>query len=359
MACDHTASIKKLRAVLDLESGQGFLITHLADIRWVCGFSGSNGCLLVMKDQEILVTDGRYRDQVAIECPGLEIHLAKGAAIAHVGKLVKERSLSHLFVQDRRVSWEEAATLIDFLGGSTRVSAADPMPSLREIKSEGEVDVLKSALAVTESVFEGILQELKEGVSEQDIAAEIDYQHRKRGASGPAFETIVAFSENAALPHARPGNRTLRKGDIVLMDFGGVIDGYHSDMTRTVTFGRADKLFLEAYEAVRSALIEATASAHAGLTGEQLDGVARQTLVKHGYGSAFAHSLGHGVGLEIHESPAVSSRNQQPLPPDCIITLEPGVYLPGEFGIRIENMVRLTQTGCTVLNRLDTNLITL
>lgn len=359
MGSDHTAPINRLREALDLESGHGFLVTHLQDIRWATGFTGSNGCLLVMQDREVLVTDGRYGEQVSLECPDLEVHLGKGAAILHVGMLVRENDLAHLMVQKTRISWDEAATLQDSLAGKTRVSAADPMPLLRAAKTEGEVQLLRRILSVTETVFEGLLSELKEGVSEQDIAAEIDYQHRKRGASGPAFDTIVAFSDHAALPHARPGKRTLKRGDIILMDFGGVMDGYHSDMTRTISFGRTDKLFLEAYEAVRHALQDATEKAQAGITGEHLDGVARQALTMHGFGSAFAHSLGHGVGLEIHESPSVSSRNTLPLPLDSIITLEPGVYLPGEFGIRIENMVQLKKEGCVVLNRLDTELIRL
>jgi len=359
MGSVHTAPIKRLRDALNLEPGNGFLITHLQDIRWATGFSGSNGCLIVMNDREVLVTDGRYSEQVLLECPGLEVHLGKGAAISHVSTLVQESRLANLLVQKKRVSWDEAITLRDSLGGRTEISDMDPMPLLRAVKTDSEVQILNRELSVTEAVFTDVLSELKEGVSEQDIATEIDYQHRKRGASGPAFDTIVAFSDHAALPHARPGKRTLKKGDVVLMDFGGVMDGYHSDMTRTVTFGRCDKLFLEAYEAVRDALLQSTEKAQGGMTGEDLDGVARQTLTNHGYGSAFAHSLGHGVGLEIHEAPSVSSRNQQTLPSGSVITLEPGVYLPGEFGIRIENMVRLNTNGCTVLNRLDTDLIRL
>lgn len=212
---------------------------------------------------------------------------------------------------------------------------------------------------MTEQVFDDVLALLEEGVTEQDLAAEIDYRHRLLGASGPAFDTIVAFSDHAALPHARPGPRALKRGDVVLMDFGGVVDGYHSDMTRTVTFGRADKLFLEAYEAVCSALLISAEAARAGMTGEQLDGVARQALTEHGFGSAFSHSLGHGVGLEIHEGPSISSRNPDKLPAGCIITLEPGIYLPGEFGIRIENMARLEADECTILNASRTELIRL
>lgn len=359
MEIEANEQLLRLRGQLDLQSGEGFLITNLPDLHWATGFTGSNGCLLVLPETEVLVTDGRYKEQVRTQCPGLPIHIASGTAFSHVEKLTGELGIGTLFLQKSRMSWKEGERIQSALKGDVNLVDCDPMPALRAVKADTEVDRIKAALAITETVFEDILGELREGISEQDIAAEIDYRHRKLGASGPAFDTIVAFSENAALPHARPGKRRLSQGDIVLMDFGGVFQGYHSDMTRTVTFGRADKLFLEAYEAVRSALEVATGRARSGMSGEELDGVARQRLTDHGYGSAFAHSLGHGVGLEIHESPSVSSRNPDPLPKNAVITLEPGVYLPGEFGIRIENMVRLYDDGCTVMNRLGTELIRL
>jgi Xaa-Pro aminopeptidase len=351
--------LRRLGLAADLGLLDALLVSHLPDIRWASGFTGSNACLLVAPSGNLLITDGRYKEQVRSECPALEALIVSGPLETAVAAVLKERGLQQVFLQKSHVSWEAVGRLRNALEGKVVVGARDPMPSLRATKSGDEVDAIRRALTMTEQVFEEVLPILKEGVTEQEVAAEIDYRHRLLGASGPAFDTIVAFSDHAALPHARPGKRALKRGDIVLMDFGGVVDGYHSDMTRTVAFGRTDKLFLETYEAVRSALLTSTEAACAGITGEELDGVARKELTMHGFGSAFSHSLGHGVGLEIHESPSVSSRNTNSLPAGCIITLEPGVYLPGEFGIRIENMVHLNAGGRTVLNVSSTDLIRL
>lgn len=349
----------RLRQAAELRAGQAILISHLPDVRWATGFTGSNGCLFVSTEVDLLVTDGRYADQVRLECPGLDSKIVSGPVEVTVAAVLKKRECESIFLQKSHITWEAVGRLRDALDGKVAVGARDPMPGLRAVKSDDEVDAIRRALAISEQVFEDVLPLLREGITEVEVAAEIDHRHRLLGATGPAFDTIVAFSDHAALPHARPGHRMLKKGDVVLMDFGGVVDGYHSDITRTVTFGRTDKLFLEAYEAVRSALSRSTNAAIAGITGEQLDGVARHVLTEHGFGSAFSHSLGHGVGLEIHESPSVSSRNTHPLPGGCIITLEPGVYLPGEFGIRIENMARLDAGGSTILNATGTDLIRL
>ncbi len=349
----------RLRQAADLRAGQAILISHLPDVRWATGFTGSNGCLFLSTEVDLLVTDGRYADQVRLECPGLEAYIVSGPVEYAVAATLKKRDCKSIFLQKSHITWEAVGRLRDALEGKVAVGARDPMPGLRAVKSDDEVDAIRRALAISEQVFEDVLPLLRDGITEVEVAAEIDHRHRMLGATGPAFDTIVAFSEHAALPHARPGHRTLKKGDIVLMDFGGVVDGYHSDISRTVTFGRTDKLFLEAYEAVRSALSKSTDAAIAGITGDRLDGVARHVLTEHGFGSAFSHSLGHGVGLEIHESPSVSSRNTDPLPGGCIITLEPGVYLPGEFGIRVENMARLDVGGSTILNTIGTDLIRL
>lgn len=349
----------RLRDLLELSEGEGLVVSHLPDIRWLTGFSGSSGLLVLWARGETLVTDGRYAEQVKQECPDVEVHIGSGAAGTHMGQILVDQDLKDVRVQADHASWSQILSWKEAWSGVDVSKAGSELSSLRMSKSSGELTAIQRALAITEETFTKVLERLKEGVSENDVAAEIDYQQRLKGATGAAFDTIVAFSENAALPHARPGNRALRRGDVILMDFGCVVDGYHSDMTRTVSFGNASKDFLEAYESVRSALLRSQESAKAGITGEQLDGVARDELTRHGYGAAFSHSLGHGVGLQIHEPPSVSRRNQQSLVEGCIITLEPGVYLPGHFGIRIENMVQLHSDGCTILNTLDTELIRL
>lgn len=349
----------RLREQLGLTAGEGAVVSYLPDIRWITGFSGSSGMLVLWDKGEILITDGRYTTQVASECPNLPVHIGQGSPAGHIETVLEEHHLTSVRIQAQHATWGQVKDWQESWKGTTIVPLGGVLDDLRSVKDDDEVQIIRSALDITEKVFEEVLSRLEEGVSENEIAAEIDYLQRRRGASGSAFDTIVAFSENAALPHARPGNRTLKRGDVILMDFGCVVDGYHSDMTRTVSFGSAGKDFLEAYEAVRSALLRAQEDARAGITGEQLDGVARDALTQRGYGTAFSHSLGHGVGLEIHESPSVSRRNQQSLQAGSIITLEPGVYLPGHFGIRIENMAHLTGEGCVVLNQLETDLIRL
>ncbi len=359
MSATYPERCNQLRDRLELGNGEGLVISHLPDIRWLTGFSGSSGLLVLWTGGETLITDGRYTAQVAHESPDVDVHIGSGLPGSHIWQILQVNELSGVRLQADHATWSQILSWKDTWSGVTIRKAHDELAYLRASKSPTELELIRRALAITEATFEDVLARLEEGISENDIAAEIEYRQRTMGASGAAFDTIVAFSENASLPHARPGERTLRRGDVVLLDFGCVVEGYHSDMTRTVSFGGTGKEFLEAYEAVRSALLRSQELAHAGLTGEKLDGIARDELTRRGYGSAFSHSLGHGVGLEIHESPSVSRRNQQSLVEECIITLEPGVYLPGQFGIRIENMVQLHAGGCTILNTLGTELIRL
>lgn len=359
MSIDYSERSARLLGILEIGEQEGFVISHLPDVRWLTGFSGSSGLVLLSRSGTILITDGRYSEQVKTECPGLEVLIRPGAPGNHLGPLLEHKRLRTLRIQAPKMSWAQVKSWQEAWSDIVIVPAGEELESLRIVKSEPELALIQRALEITEQVFGEVISSLEEGISENDVAAEIDYLQRNKGASGSAFDTIVAFSENAALPHARPGSRQLKRGDSILMDFGCVVQGYHSDMTRTVSFGQANKQFLDAYEAVHSALRHAQDGAIAGITGASLDGLARDRLTSHGFGNAFNHSLGHGVGLEIHESPSVSIRNQHSLVAGSIITLEPGVYIPGQFGIRIENMVQLSDHGCLPLNTLSTDLIRL
>lgn len=341
---------------VDLGPETVFLVANGPDVAWSSGFSGSNGCLVFMESGTVLVTDGRYETQAAQECPDLRLEILPGDAFRSAADWLSGQPVASVLVQSDHVTWDGLRHVEHVLPHVEVQPVIDPFPDLRAVKTEEETSLIRQALAITERTFSQVVGILREGITENELAAEIDYQQRKAGASGSAFDTIVAFSERAALPHARPTDRPLRNGDVILLDFGCVVKGYHSDMTRMIAFGQAGKDFLDAYAAVQDALQKATDHAAAGVQGVVLDGIARDVLTRHGYGDRFSHSLGHGVGREIHEHPSVSSRNPSPLPEACVITLEPGVYLPGAFGIRIENMVQLHSTGCTVLNALSTNL---
>jgi Xaa-Pro aminopeptidase len=359
MVTPGTARLADLRQAAAIGPETAVLVAHGPDVMWSCGFTGSNGCLVFLESETILVTDGRYETQVAEECPGLQVLIRPGDALRSAAEFLQERPVAAVQVQAEHIPWSALRHIEHVLPRVEVQPLADPFPDLRAVKTPAEVAIIERALRITEQAFSSLPGILREGMTEKELAAELDHLQRQAGASGPAFETIVAFSERAALPHARPGDRPLRHGDIILIDTGCIVDGYHSDMTRMMAFGRTDKTFLEAYAAVDDALKTSMDHATAGVQGVVLDGVAREVLTRHGYGDRFTHSLGHGVGLQIHEYPSVSSRNPNPLPCDAVITLEPGVYLPGAFGIRIENMVQLTESGCTVLNTLDTRLVVL
>lgn len=335
------------------------MVTNGADIRWLTGFTGSNGAVLVYGDRTVLFTDGRYTTQAAIEAPLSEVRITSGSAQTNLIRHLVDLQPDRVWIQIETVSFSMVQSLKDELPSATPVDISSAFTKLRARKTPEEVSSIEAALAITEQTFQDVLPLIKEGVSENQLAAEIDYRQRMLGAEGSSFDTIVAFGPNSALPHARPGGTLLQRETPILMDFGCFVDGYASDMTRMVHFGPASSQFEAAYDAVNRALQASTERASTEVSGAELDGIARHLLNRNGLGERFSHSLGHGVGLEIHEWPAVSSRNQELLPSECVITLEPGVYLPENFGIRIENMVHLSSGGIRTLNTLSTDLVVL
>ena len=226
-------------------------------------------------------------------------------------------------------------------------------------KTEVEIEAVRQAQALTCEVFAAIIPLLAPGVSEQEIAAEIVYQHLKRGASAMSFEPIVAAGARGALPHARPSARVLAPGDLVVLDMGGVLDGYCSDLTRTVAIGDPGAVAVAAYDTVRRAQRSAIDAARAGMTGRDLDAVARSVIEADDLGEYFSHSLGHGLGIEVHEWPRLSQQVEHTLPAGATVTVEPGVYLPERFGIRIEDVIVLREGGCENLTPLPTDLLAL
>jgi Xaa-Pro aminopeptidase len=214
-------------------------------------------------------------------------------------------------------------------------------------------------MRITDEVFAELLGILKAGMREKDVAAEITYRHRMHGADGDAFDPIVAGDERGSQPHARAGDRTLRRGELVTLDFGCTVKGYHSDLTRTVAIGRPTQRAKEIYRVVHEAQSAALHAARGGMPASALDGVARKVITDAGYGAAFSHSLGHGLGLHIHERPRVSALSKETLTPGSVVTIEPGVYIPGWGGVRIEDDILLTATGCSVLTTAPRDLLVL
>ena len=346
----------RLAAVLRAAApADGVLLSDLADIRWTTGFTGSNALVLVLDGRARLFTDARYQTQAAAEVSGAEVEILSGSLLPSVAEKWLG-NVSRLAVQSDRMPMADAEALRARAPGVDLVPIAGLVSALRARKTTAEVQAIRAAQELTESVFAEILDVIREGVTEREVAAEITYRHLRAGASAMSFDPIVAFGSNAALPHGRPTSRRLRRGDPVLIDMGCFLNGYASDMTRMLSFGAPSEDFRTVHGVVRDALHAARDAARSGMAASDLDRVARDRIEAAGFGPQFGHSLGHGVGLEIHEAPSVSFRSDSPLPEHAVVTLEPGIYLPDRFGVRIEDIVHLLPDGCTRITELDTNL---
>lgn len=346
--------LPRLASLLDDAAADAVLLTFLPDVRWACGFTGSSGLLLVLPDGAHFVTDGRYDAQARAEVHRAAVHVPGYDLIGPLPGLVPDGA--RVALQPEHVTLAQRAELEERLPGRRFVSVPHLMPPRVAVKEAWEVDRIVRAQRITEAVFEEVCALLRPGLTERAVAAEIVHGHLRRGCSRMAFDPIVASGPNGALPHARPTDRVLEAGDLVVLDMGGVVDGYASDMTRTVALGEPGEEARRVYAVVREAQAAAIAAARAGMTGAELDGIARAVIAHHGYGDEFAHGLGHGIGLQTHEWPRVSFTNPAPLPAGACVTIEPGVYLDGRFGVRIEDIVHLRADGCTNLTHADTAL---
>jgi len=349
--------LSQVRRRLDDFNANGLLLSSLPNIRWACGFTGSNGLLLVTEDTATFVTDGRYTEQARQEVEGADVLIASNGLL--------EGLLDEGFVEDlgRVVIQADDVTLAAYHQIEENASAVDWQPrsgvltSLVGTKDETEIERIRAAQALTEEVFAEVLEGLRPGRTEREIAAEITYGHLRRGAEAMAFDPIVASGPNAARPHARPTDRRLRTGDMVVLDMGAMLEGYASDMTRTVAIGEPREEAVEGYRVVREAQQCALDAARSGITGKELDATARSYIEDAGLGEYFAHGLGHGIGLEVHEWPRVSHSVDETLPAGACVTIEPGVYVAEEeFGVRIEDIVVLEPDGCRNLTRADKEL---
>jgi len=332
---------------------EALLVTHLPDVRWLCGFTGSNAALAVTARYAVLFTDGRYTAQAREETHAARVVIAKHSALKEACALLAERAKRAAF-DPAQTTVAALETMRSALPAKIRRGFFQPLPSpivsdLRMVKDDAELTVMQQAAQLGCRLFEEIVPCLHSGLTEIALAAELEYRARSLGAEGMSFETIVASGPRSALPHGRATIARLPRKGFVTLDFGVILKGYCSDMTRTVHMGRASREERAAYDAVLEAQQAAVDAVKPGATCGELDEAARSVLRRAGLARYFTHSTGHGVGLEIHESPRIAARQQTKLEPGMTITIEPGVYLPGRFGIRIEDMVAVTATGHRVL----------
>ncbi len=335
------------------EGVEALLVTHLPDVRWLCGFSGSNAALAVTERQAVLFTDGRYTAQAREETRGARVVIAKRSALKEACALLAER-VRHAAFDPAHTTVADLGLMRSVVKAKVRRSFFEPLQApmvsdLRMVKDAGELAAMEGAAKLGCRLFEEIVPHMQSGHTETALAAELEYRARSLGAEGMSFETIVAAGPRSALPHGRATTARLPRNGFVTLDFGVILKGYCSDMTRTVHMGRASREERAAYDAVLEAQQAAVNAVKPGATCGEVDEAARSVLRRTGWARYFTHSTGHGVGLEIHESPRIAARQEMKLEPGMTITIEPGVYLPGRFGIRIEDMVAVTATGHRVL----------
>ena len=343
--------LTRVRGYLEDERADALLVTKPANVRYLSGFSGSWGVLYITQDYAELITDGRYIVQAQEETKGWpgEIHIvSQGETLS---KRVAQLAPKRLGIE-KSVTLEVYTKLVDTLNDTKVFPVEGWIEKLRMVKAPEEIELLKAAIEAAEEAFVAVFDDPPLGSKEFEIAAELEYQMRKLYGALPAFETIVAVGERAAMPHAQPSHEVWTGDKPLLVDMGAVLNGYHSDFTRVVLPENPTPKALEVFNAVEEALCAAVDAARPGMKASELDAVARKVLENRGLAKYFTHSLGHGVGLEIHEGPSISPSSEVELEEGMVFTIEPGVYIPGQVGIRLEEMVMLTSTGSQVLTSL-------
>jgi Xaa-Pro aminopeptidase len=345
--------IAKLQKIVKDIGLDALLVTHLPHIQYLIGYTGSNGMLIVpSQGKPHFFTDFRYKAQVKLEVQGAKISIVERDRTIPDSLVEKQlfADYDHLGFEKNHIDY----ALYDFLRTKFRNVKLDPQVEVVEklimTKGEDEIEKIRRACAIGDEVYKKILDVIKPGVSEIEVAAEIAYQTRLCGGEREAFSIIVASGERSALPHGAASHKKIRKGELITLDFGCVFEGFNSDMTRTVALGKVPQELQKIYEIVRAAQQRAIDKIQAGMSARDLDTIARDYITLHGYGSKFGHSTGHGLGIEVHELPKVSQRGERyKLEPNMVVTIEPGIYLDGLGGVRIEDDVVIRREGCEVL----------
>jgi Xaa-Pro aminopeptidase len=328
---------RALRGLLVDRGLDGLLVTDLINIRYLTGFTGSNAALLISAagdENTVFCTDGRYETQSSVEVPDLTRRIDRPCDLALLagarGHIGFEAAAVSVAQHTQQIA---AGRKVEFVG------TVDLVEQLRAVKDPGEIDALRTACAVADRALAELIESgaVRPGRTERQVGLDLDERMRRLGASDPAFETIVAAGENSAIPHHRPTSRALRAGDLLKLDFGAAVAGYHSDMTRTFVLGRPAEWQVEIYSLVAAAQRAGRGAAVVGATGGEVDAAARDLITEAGYGPQFAHGLGHGVGLQVHEAPSLARGQAGIISADMCVTVEPGVYLPGRGGVRIED----------------------
>jgi Xaa-Pro aminopeptidase len=343
---------KKFRALVRQARADALLVTNFTNVTYLTGFTGEDSYLLATLDGEVLVTDPRYTTQVDEECPGLKLEIREPGVtmLQGVSRAVKGANIERLGIEGSSATVSFQQSLAKELPHLKLVVTENLVERLRIVKDKDEIDATRIACQLARRAFDVVRASLTPDMTELDVAAELEYRARRFGAKSLSFPAIVAVGPRAALPHARPTSRRLSDDDFTLIDWGVNAGLYMSDLTRIIVTGRISPKLRKIYGVVLKAQLAAIDAIRPGLTGEQVDRVARRIITRAGFGKAFGHGLGHGTGLEIHEAPRLAVGQKTKLRPGMIVTVEPGIYVPGWGGVRIEDDVLVTRTGHEVLS---------
>ncbi len=355
----YSERVRKLRKKLKKEKLESFLICKAQNCRYLSGFTGSFCFLLITEDEQYLFTDFRYISQAKEETKGFKIVLIQEPIWTNLAAKIRETRINSVGFEAHSLTFAQYNSLSKEITALDLRPLRDIVEELRIVKNRREIGKIKQAVRIADMALENILSSIKPGVIERDIAIELDYQIKRYGAESAAFEVIVAAGERSALPHARPTNKRLKSGDLVLIDIGARFEGYNSDMTRVLALGRISKEKECLYKTVYEAQNRALAAIISGKCGAEVDAVARKIISQAGWAEFFGHGTGHGVGLEVHEAPFIGINRKDVLKPGMVFTIEPAVYLPGLGGVRIEDSVFLGENGIEELTKSSKELLVL
>jgi Xaa-Pro aminopeptidase len=332
------ARLDRFRKELDERGLGAALVTKRENIRYMSGFTGTSASLVITGNRQILITDSRYTEQAKIQSPGWCVIETKSNTHETIGQVLSENGCKCLGFEDSNMVYKSYMELKQKIN-LEMAPMGEIIEKMRIIKDKNEIDTIRKAVEIADKAFEYILNVIKPGLTEKEVASELEHFMKKNGADGEAFETIVASGSRSSLPHGVASDKRIMDGDVVTLDFGAVYNGYCSDMTRTVFVGEPDEEMKKVYNIVLDAQLCALERVSEGLQGKEIDSVAREYISKAGYGDFFGHGLGHGVGLEVHEGPRLSPRSDTVIENGMTVTVEPGIYLPGKGGVRIEDLV--------------------
>jgi Xaa-Pro aminopeptidase len=353
------ARLEKLRVELQEQGLKALLITNATNRQYMTGFTGSAGYVIITDAKAYLLTDFRYMTQAPQQAVGFEVIEHASKAMITVKQILDELGISKIGFEQDDLTYGAYRSTADALSGIELIATGGVVEKLRLIKDDSELVVMQEAADLADQTFTHILSFIRTGTKEIDVALEIEMFMRKNGATSTSFETIVASGERSALPHGKAGDRIIQTNEFVKLDYGAYYHSYCSDITRTVVVGKPTDKHKEIYSIVLEAQLEALDKIKPGMTGKEADAAARDVIRKHGYGDFFGHGTGHGLGMEIHEAPRLSLQGETVLTPGMTVTVEPGIYLPGFGGVRIEDDIVITETGIHILTHSSKDLIVL